>query len=162
MLLKKHSLFQWTSVHQEACTTLKQALVHAPVLALPDFSKQFILEIDAGDLGVGAILMQQDHPLAFISKALGPRTKGLSTYGKEYLAILIAVEHWRSYLQLVEFVILTNQKSLIHLSDQRLHTHWQQKVFTKLIGLQYKIVYRKGSTNRVVDALSWHPVPPKN
>jgi hypothetical protein len=37
--------------------------------------------------------MQQGHPLAFISKSLGPRTKGLSTYEKEYLAILIAVDH---------------------------------------------------------------------
>jgi hypothetical protein len=68
--------------------------------------------------------MQHGHPLAFISKALGPRTRDLSTYEKEYLAILIAVDQWRSYLQVVEFVILTDQKNLIHLSDQRLHTHW--------------------------------------
>jgi hypothetical protein len=161
-LLKKHSLFQWTSVHQEAFAALKQALVHTPVLALPDFSKQFILEMDASDMGVGAMLMQQGHPLAFISKALGPRTRDLSTYEKEYLAILIAIDQWRSYLQVVEFVILTDQKNLIHLSDQRLHTHWQQKVFIKLIGLQYKIAYIKGSTNRVVDALSRHPAPPEN
>jgi hypothetical protein len=93
------------------------------------------LETDASDQGVGAILMQADHPLAFISKALGPRTRGLSTYEKEYLAILIAVDHWRAYMQLAEFVILIDQKSLIHVSDQRLHTYWQQKVFSKLIGL---------------------------
>jgi hypothetical protein len=128
-------------------------------LALPDFSKQFQLETDASDLGVGAILMQKGPPLAFISKALGPKTKGLSTYEKEYLAILIAVDQWRSYLQLAEFVILTDQKSLSHLSDQRLNTFWQQKVFTKLIGLQYKIIYRKDSKNRVADALSQHPAP---
>jgi hypothetical protein len=58
-LLKKHSLFQWTSVHQDAFTALKQTLVHAPVLTLPDFSKQFILETDASDMGVGVVLMQQ-------------------------------------------------------------------------------------------------------
>lgn len=67
--------------------------------------------------------MQAGHPLAFISKALGPRTRGLSTYEKEYLAILIAVDHWRAYMQLAEFVILIDQKSLIHVSDQRLHTY---------------------------------------
>jgi hypothetical protein len=161
-LLKKHSLFQWTSVHQDAFTALKQTLVHAPVLTLPDFSKQFILETDASDMGVGAVLMQQGHPLAYISKALDPKTRGPSTYEKEYLAILIVVDQWRSYLQVVEFVILTDQKSLIHLSDQRLHTHWQQKVFTKQIGLQYKIAYRKGSTNRVDDALSGHPAALEN
>jgi hypothetical protein len=64
------------------------------------------------------------------------------------------------YLQLAEFVIYTDQKSLVHLTDQRLHTHWQQKVFTKLIGLQYRIVYKKGTENRVADALSRHLDPP--
>jgi hypothetical protein len=77
-------------------SVLKQALVLAPILALPDFSKQFQLETNASDHRVGAILMQSGHPLGFINKALGPRTKGLSTYEKEYLAILIVVDHWRA------------------------------------------------------------------
>ena len=59
-----------------------------------------------------------------------------------------------------KFVILTDQKSLTQLTDQRLHTHWQQKVFSKLLGLQYRIVYRSGSDNRAADALSRHPSPP--
>jgi hypothetical protein len=57
-------------------------------------------------------------------------------------------------------VILTDQKSLTQLSDQRLHTTWQQEVFSKLMGLQYRIVYRKGTKNRATDALSRHPTPP--
>jgi hypothetical protein len=129
-------------------------------LALQKFYKQFILKTDASELGVGAVLMQQGHPLAFISKALGPRRKGLSTYVKEYLALLITVDQWRSYLKLAKFVIVTDQKSLVHLSDQRLHMFWQQKVSTKLIALQYKISYREGADNRVVDALSRHHSPP--
>jgi hypothetical protein len=123
-LLKKNVQFFWIDLHQQAFLTLKQALIAAPVLALLDFSKQFQLKTDASDLGVGAVLMQEGHPLAFISKTLGPRTIGLSTYEKEYLAILIVVEHWRAYLQLAELIIFTDQKSLIHLSNQRLHTHW--------------------------------------
>jgi hypothetical protein len=71
------------------------------------------------------VLMQRGHPLAYISKALGPKSRDLSTYEKEYLAILIDVDRWRAYLQLVEFVIFTDQKSLTHLSNQRLNTHWQ-------------------------------------
>lgn len=47
-----------------------------------------------------------------------------------------------------------NQKVLIHLNDQRLHTIWQQRVFTKLLGLQYHIVYKKGIDNSATDALS--------
>ena len=104
--------------------------------------------------------MQDGHPLAYLSKALGPKSRGLSTYEKEYMAILLAVQYWRSYLQFQEFVILTDQKSLTQLGDQRLHTTWQQKVFSKLLGLQYRIVYRKGFDNRAADALSRHPSPP--
>lgn len=91
-LLKKNELFVWTSEHTEAFVTLKTALVSALVLSMPDFSVPFCIEIDASNQGVGAVLLQKGHPLAFISKPLGPRTKGLSTYEKEYLAILIAID----------------------------------------------------------------------
>jgi transposase InsO family protein len=153
-LLKKNELFVWTSEHTEAFVTLKTALVSALVLSMPDFSVPFCIEIDASNQGVGAVLLQKGHPLAFISKPLGPRTKGLSTYEKEYLAILIAIDQWRQYLQQAEFIIHTDQKSLIFLNEQRLNTPWQQKVFVKLLGLQYKLVYKKGVDNSVADALS--------
>jgi hypothetical protein len=73
------------------------------------------------------------------------------------MAILLAVEKWRTYLQLAEFLIYTDQKSLVHLNEQRLHAVWQQKVFTKLLGLHYNIVYKKGADNRVANALSRRP-----
>jgi hypothetical protein len=67
-------------------------LVSALVLALPNFAKPFAIETDASDVGVGAVLMQDGHPLAFLSKALGPKSRGLSTYKKVYMAILIVVQ----------------------------------------------------------------------
>ena len=70
----------------------------------------------------------------------------------------MALDQWRAYLQYGEFHILTDQKSLSQLMEQRLHTPWQQKVFSKLLGLSYKIVYRKGAENRAADALSRYPV----
>ena len=156
-LLKKHVLYVWTPAHQAAFDALKAALSSAPVLAAPDFNKPFALETDACGNGVGAVLLQDGHPIAYISKPLGPKSAGLSTYEKEYLAILLAVEQWRSFLQHAEFTIYTDQRSLTHLSDQRLNTPWQQRVFTKLLGLQYKIVYKRGSDNRAADALSRRP-----
>jgi hypothetical protein len=153
-LLKKNTMYVWTHEHDQAFSALKTAMSTAPVLALPDFSQPFAIETDACAMGVGAVLLQRGHPLAFISKALGPKNQGLSTYEKEYLAILVAVEQWRHYLQVGEFTIFTDQRSLIHLNEQRLHTSWQQKVFTKLLGMQYRIVYKQGSENRVADALS--------
>lgn len=91
-LLKKHALFIWTAEHEEAFQALKAALCQSPVLALSDFSKQFTIETDASDAGVGAVLMQDGHPLAFLSKALGPKSRGLSMYEKEFMAILLAVQ----------------------------------------------------------------------
>ena len=121
-LLKKGTIFVWTSIHQTAFDQLKQALTTAPVLQLPDFSKVFIIETDASAKDIGAVLQQEGHPIAYISKALGPKNQGLSTYEKECLAILMAVDHWRSYLQHAQFHIKTDQKSLENLTDQRLTT----------------------------------------
>jgi hypothetical protein len=70
------------------------------------------------------------------------------------LAIMIAVDHWRPYLQHSEFILKTDHKSLLHLDDQRLTTPWQHKALNKLMGLNFKILYKKGSENSVADALS--------
>jgi hypothetical protein len=56
-LLKKHSLFVWSSDHDSAFQALKSALTQAPILALLDFFKPFCIETDASDIGVGAVLM---------------------------------------------------------------------------------------------------------
>lgn len=153
-LLKKDVKYKWEQQEQTAFDAVKMALTQSPVLALPDFSKQFVVETDASDKGIGAVLMQQGHPIAFISKALGVKSQMLSTYEKEFMAILLAVNKWRSYLQHAEFVIQTDHKSLTHLNEQQLGTSMQQKAFVKLMGLQYVIKYKKGAENQVADALS--------
>jgi hypothetical protein len=97
-LLKKNNLC-WNDEAQQAFEHLKRALCEAPVLALPDFSKTFILETNACDSGLGAVLSQEGWPVAYFSKSLSPKHMGLSIYEKEYLAILIVVEKWRHYLE---------------------------------------------------------------
>ena len=153
-LLKKGAIFVWTQQHEEAFQTLKKALMTAPVLVLSNFQLPFEVETNACEYGVGAVLMQKGHPIAFLSKALGPKNRGLSTYEKECLAILMAMDKWRPYLQRGEFVIKTDQKALTHLDDQRQSTPWQHRAPTKLLGLNYKIIYKKGYENRAADALS--------
>lgn len=153
-LLKKHSLFHWTASHQACFESLKQALISAPVLALPNFTKSFSIETDASSTGIGAVLTQQGHPVAYISKALGPRAQAMSTYEKECMALILAVTKWKSYLQHREFNILTDHKSLIHLGDQKLMEGMQQKAFIKLLGLQYKIIYKRVLDNTTADSLS--------
>jgi hypothetical protein len=124
-LLKKNTPFVWTGVTEEAFQLLKQSLVEAPVLKLPDFSRKFVIDTDACDTRVGAVLQQDGHPIAYMSKPLSPKNRGLSKYEKECIAILMVVEQWRAYLQHQEFLIRTDQKSLVHLEEQRLTTVWQ-------------------------------------
>jgi hypothetical protein len=121
-LLKKNIVYAWTKEHESAFSALRQALVSAPVLALPNFEQSFIIETNASNEGVGVVLMQGGHPLAFLRKALGVKSRSLSTYEKKYMAILLAVQQWRAYLQQAEFFIHTYHKSLAQLNEQRLHT----------------------------------------
>lgn len=106
-----------------------------PVLALPDFTQQFQVETDACADGIGVALMQKGQPIAYLSKALGEKHKNLSIYEKEFLALIMAVEKWRPYLQRQEFLILTDHRSLSYLSEQNLHSKMQHKAMTRLLGL---------------------------
>lgn len=71
----------------------------APVLALPNFQKLFVMGTDACDAGIGAILQQDGHRIVFMSKSLSPKYFVLSTYEKKYLIINATVDQWRPYLQ---------------------------------------------------------------
>ena len=152
LLCKKH--FTWSVEAQLAFDNLKQAPTTTPVLTLPNFQEIFEVEIDASDVGISAVLMQKGQPIAFLSKALGAAHKHMSIYEKEFLALIMAVERWRQYLQRNEFVIRTDHKSLAYLTEQNLHSDIQRKAMTRLMGLQFRVVYKKGKDNLAADALS--------
>ena len=146
--------FTWTETAQKAFETVKQVMTTTPVLQLPDFQDTFTIETDACQDGIGAVLMQKGKPVAYLSKALGEKHKGLSIYEKEFLALIMAVEKWRHYLERNEFIILTDHKSLTYLKEQNLHSEMQRKAMTRLMGLHFKIIYRQGKDNAAADALS--------
>ncbi|KAB2612816.1 ATP-dependent RNA helicase ddx18 [Pyrus ussuriensis x Pyrus communis] len=91
----KQGSFSWSPDSIKAFEALKHVLSTTPVLAVPDFSKQFVIEIDALSSGIRAVLSQDGHPITYLSKTL---TLGLSTYDKEMLAIVFAMQHWCPYL----------------------------------------------------------------
>ncbi|MCH88050.1 RNA-directed DNA polymerase (Reverse transcriptase) [Trifolium medium] len=137
-----------------AFETLKKCLTTAPVLALPDFDKEFLIECDASGGGIGAILMQNRRPIAYFSKALGVRNLTKSAYEKELMAVVLSIQHWRPYLIGRKFLVSTDQKSLKQLLQQRMVTADQQNWAAKLLGYDFDIIYKPGKLNSGANALS--------
>ena len=141
--------FQWMVEQQRAFDELKNALVAAPVLQLPDFTATFFVDTDASGLAMGAVLLQHNHPLAYFSKVFSPTIRKASTYVRELYAITEAVHKWRHYLLGREFVIQTDHHSLQHLLTQPIHTPEQEQWLVKLLGYQYRVEYKPGKHNQV-------------
>ncbi|XP_031131787.1 uncharacterized protein LOC116033168 [Ipomoea triloba] len=129
-------------------------LTTAPVLVLPCFDKTFELECDASGIGIGAVLMQDKRPIAYFSEKLGGTTLNYPTYDKELYAIIRALETWQHYLWFKDFILHTDHEALKHLKGQgklnKIHAKWLE--FIK--AFPYKIAYKKGTENKVADALS--------
>ncbi|XP_019462912.1 PREDICTED: uncharacterized protein LOC109361830 [Lupinus angustifolius] len=152
-LLKKDN-FKWTSEAKLSFQNLKDLLTTTHMLALPNFTQQFILEVDASGQGIGDMLMQNHHPIAFISRVLNQQQQVLSTYEKELLDVVFAVHKWRHYLLNKTFIIRTGHRSLKYIMDQRLTTAFQQKWLVKLMEFDFSIEYKQGRENLTADALS--------
>jgi hypothetical protein len=120
-LLKKNS-FLWGDEVETAFEALKRAVTNPPILVLPDFSKPFLIECDTSGKGIGAVLMQQQRPIAYFSQALKGRFLLLSTYEKELIALVSAVKKWRTYLLGHPFTIKTDHQSLKFLLEQKIGT----------------------------------------
>lgn len=150
---------QWTKECDTAFQLLKQLLCSEPVLKTPDFDRPFILQTDASDHGVGAVLSQRDkdgieHPLGYFSRKLLAREENYSTVEKECLAIKLGVETFCVYLIGRQFEIQTDHRALTWLdrlkeTNARL-TRWS----LTLQPYSFTVVYRKGSMNGNADALS--------
>ncbi|CAI7892550.1 unnamed protein product [Closterium sp. NIES-53] len=111
-LLKKDTPYKWDTPHQQAMEQLQIALTTAPVLILPDPDKDYVVESDASNQAIGAVLMQ-DHerglqPIAYLSKKLHGAELNYPIYDKEALAIFIAFKAWRCYLEGAKTTVYTD------------------------------------------------------
>ncbi|GJP60477.1 hypothetical protein CLOP_g17693 [Closterium sp. NIES-67] len=157
-LLKKNTPYKWEPKHQEAVEQLKQALTSAPVLILPDPERDYVIEVDASDQAVGAVLMQDQgnglQPIAYLSMKLHGAELNYPIHDKEALAIIIAFKAWRCYLEGRRTTVYTDHCSLKYLKTQpnlsRRQVRWINFLETRF---HYDIVYKPGHKNKA-DALS--------
>ena len=118
-LTRKNVPFNWGKDQQKAFDILKYLFKSAPILKHPDSNKPFIVETDASNFAVGAILSQEFdgklHPVAFLSKSLTKCQRNYQIYDKELLAIKEALEAWRHYLEGArhQFIVYTDHKNQI-------------------------------------------------
>uniref|UniRef100_A0A3Q3GHN4 Gypsy retrotransposon integrase-like protein 1 n=1 Tax=Kryptolebias marmoratus TaxID=37003 RepID=A0A3Q3GHN4_KRYMA len=154
--------FSWTPEAEAAFTQLKNLFANAPILIQPDPSKQFIVEVDASDTGVGAVLSQissQDnktHPCAFFSRRLSPPERNYDVGDRELLAIKLALEEWRHWLEGAEHPVLvwTDHKNLSYLQSAKRLNPRQSRWSLFFSRFNLSISYRPGSRNIKPDALS--------
>lgn len=153
----KKDTFHWHEEAESAFQLLKQKMLTAPVLAMPNFELPFVVEADASGSGLGAVLSQDSHPIAYFSKALGSKGRCKPIYEKELMAIVLAVQKWRHYLLGRHFVVWTDQHSLKFITAQREIGGEYQKWVAKLLGYDCEIHFKPGASNGAADALSRHP-----
>ena len=155
-LTNKGAVFTWDETCQSAFNHLKQKLTHSPVLAYPSFSQsadQFTLLTDASATGIGAVLEQAGHVVAYSSRTLSKPERNYSVIQRECLAIVYALKQFRHYLLGRKFKLVTDHAPLQWLSSQKMEgllARWalatQEFSFT--------ISYRKGVEHGNADALS--------
>ena len=91
-LSRGNKVFHQNEAAQQAFNSLKQSLITAPVLALPNYKQDFIIETNASSSGIGAVLLQNGHPIAYISKMLSPEHQALPAYEKEMFPVFFAIK----------------------------------------------------------------------
>ncbi|KAD7477840.1 hypothetical protein E3N88_00976 [Mikania micrantha] len=149
--------FVWSDETFKVFYALKEALLSARVLRLPDFSTSFVIECDVSSDEVGAILSQNEHSVAYFSKGFSPSNRMKSSYDQELLALVLVVLKWNHYLLGHLFIICTYHYTLKFLLEQHITTIEQQRLLLKLMPHDFSICHRNGKENPGADAISQRP-----
>ncbi|KAA0046943.1 pol protein [Cucumis melo var. makuwa] len=153
-LTRKGAPFVWSKACEECFQNLKQKLVTAPVLTVPDGSSSFVIYSYASKKGLGCVLMQQGKVVAYASRQLKSHEQNYPTHDLEFAAVVFALKIWRHYLYGEKIQIFTDHKSFKYFFAQK-ELNMRQRRWLELVkDYDCEILYHSGKANVVADALS--------
>ena len=163
-MFRKLTAADWSPACEEAFRRLKVELLNCAVLAHPDFSKPFILSVDASLDGLGAVLSQlpageaRARPIAFASKSLSKSQQRYPAYRLEFMALKWSVtEKFSHWLKGHDFTVWTDNNPLTHILTKPKLDAYEQRWVAKLSSFTFDLKYIPGPKNIVADALSRDP-----
>ncbi|GJU27947.1 putative reverse transcriptase domain-containing protein [Tanacetum coccineum] len=151
---EKNKKYEWGKEEEEAFQTLKQKLCSAPILALPEGTKDFMVYCDASLNSYGTVLMQIEKVIAYASRQLKVHKENYTTHDLELGAVVFALRLWRYYLYGTKCVVFTDHKSLQYILNQKELNLRQWRWIDLLSDYDCEIRYHPGKANIVADALS--------
>nr|AAO19383.1 putative polyprotein [Oryza sativa Japonica Group]ABF98353.1 retrotransposon protein, putative, Ty3-gypsy subclass [Oryza sativa Japonica Group] len=153
-LLQKDVKYKWSEECEQSFQELKDRLISAPILILPDPKKGFQVYCDASKFGLGCVLMQDGKVVAYASRQLRPHEKNYPTHDLELDAVVHALKIWRHYLFGTRTEVYTDHKSLKYIFTQP-DLNMRQRRWLELIkDYDMGIHYHPGKANVVADTLS--------
>lgn len=158
-LIKKNcTKIEWSPEAQEALVRIKVALTSTPILANPNYESPFIIQTDASDSGMGAVLVQgegeDERVVAYWSQKLSSAQRKYQTTERECLAVILAVEKFRPYIEGIKFTVITDHASLLWLRNLKDPTGRLGRWALRLQPYDFTLKHRKGKFMVVADALS--------
>ncbi len=159
-LTKKGSanMVAWGDAQQNAFETLKQSLTVSPILKLPEIDQPFILQTDASDKGIGAVLLQEEAgkkmPVSYASRKLKKNELAYSVIEKECLALIWAIQKFHRYLYGRQFQLETDHQPLTYLNKSKMANARLMRWSLQLQPYRFRIIAIKGTDNVGADYLS--------
>ena len=149
----------WGDEQQEAFDGIKSKLTSDTILRGPNFDNTFIIQTDASEVGIGAVLSQvndngEEHPVAYFSRKLLLRERWYATVQKECLAVVDGIRHFRVYVTGVAFLVQTYHKCLVYLDRVKDVNGCLTRWALALQPYQFTIRYRPGTSHNNADGLS--------
>eukprot|EP00731_Ephydatia_muelleri_P001915 Em0001g1915a len=157
-LTEKNTTFEWSTTCQRAFENLRNCLVEPPVLAYPNYTRDFLLDTDASNCGIGAVLSQVDDSgaervICYASRSLSRQEQRYCVTRRELLAVVEFTQHFRHYLLGRKFILRTDHGSLVWLRNFKEPEGQLARWLERLEEYNFTVVHRKGSQHNNADAL---------